>query len=64
MLAPLQYTLLLWAIVLGWIFFGDFPDVQTLTGAGIIVIAGLFIFHRGNLKQDVEPVVPTDSSHG
>ncbi|WP_117192349.1 DMT family transporter [Rhizobium terrae] len=63
-LAPLQYTLLIWAVVLGWLFFGDLPDAQTLIGAGIIVIAGLFIFHRGNLKQDAEPVVPTDSSHG
>lgn len=62
-LAPLQYTLLLWAIVFGWAFFGDFPDVQTLIGASIIVIAGLFIFHRGNLKQDVEPaMVPVDPS--
>jgi drug/metabolite transporter (DMT)-like permease len=64
LLAPLQYTLLVWAVVLGWAFFGDFPDAQMLIGAGIIVLAGLFIFHRGNLKQDVEPIVPTDSSHG
>lgn len=63
-LAPLQYTLLLWAVVLGWLFFGDLPDAQTWIGAGIIVLAGLFIFHRGNLKQDAEAVVPTDSSHG
>ena len=64
LLAPLQYTLLLWAVVFGWAFFGDFPDAQTLFGAAIIVLAGLFIFHRGNLKQDVEPIVPTESSHG
>ncbi|MBP1844824.1 S-adenosylmethionine uptake transporter [Rhizobium petrolearium] len=63
-LAPLQYTLLLWAVVLGWLFFDDLPDVQTWIGAGIIVLAGLFIFHRGNLKQDAEAIVPTDSSHG
>ncbi len=64
LLAPLQYTLLVWAVVLGWAFFGDLPDAQMLIGACIIVLAGLFIFHRGNIKQDVEPVVPTDSSHG
>jgi drug/metabolite transporter (DMT)-like permease len=63
-LAPLQYTLLLWAVILGWVFFGDLPDTQTWIGAGIIVFAGLFIFHRGNVKQDTEAVVPTDSSHG
>ncbi|MBB2970636.1 MULTISPECIES: DMT family transporter [Phyllobacteriaceae] len=64
MLAPLQYTLLLWAILFGWMFFGDFPDIQTLIGAAVIVLAGLFIFHRGNVKQDVEPLVPKNSSHG
>lgn len=62
-LAPLQYTLLLWAIVFGWTFFGDFPDGQTLVGAAIIVFAGLFIFHRAKVKN-VEPVVPINSSHG
>jgi len=63
-LAPLQYTLLIWAVVLGWLFFGDLPDTQTWIGAAIIVVAGLFIFHRGNLKQDAEATIPTDSSHG
>lgn len=62
-LAPLQYTLLLWAIVFGWMFFGDFPDRQTLVGAAVIVLAGLFIFHRAKVK-DEEPVVPNVSSHG
>ncbi|MEB2843983.1 EamA family transporter [Rhizobiales bacterium RZME27] len=62
-LAPLQYTLLLWAIVFGWMFFADFPDNQTLIGAAIIVMSGLFIFHRAKVK-DQEPVVPNNSSHG
>lgn len=62
-LAPLQYSLLLWAIVFGWIFFGDFPDKQTLVGAAVIVFAGLFIFHRAKVKQ-VESVAPNSSSHG
>lgn len=63
-LAPLQYTLLIWAVILGWLFFGDLPDTQTWIGAGIIIGSGLFIFHRGNVKQDVEPIVIKDSSHG
>ncbi|MGI2033717.1 DMT family transporter [Rhizobium panacihumi] len=62
-LAPLQYTLLLWAILFGWMFFADFPDMQTLIGAAIIVLSGLFIFHRAKVK-DQEPVVPNNSSHG
>lgn len=63
-LAPLQYTLLLFGIILGWLFFGDFPDAQTLIGAAVIILSGLFIFHRQNVRQDSEPLVPTDSSHG
>ncbi len=62
-LAPLQYTLLLWAIAFGWAFFGEFPDYQTLIGAAIIVLSGLFIFHRAKVK-DEEPLVPNNSSHG
>ncbi len=54
LLAPLQYSLLLWAIVLGYIFFGELPDSQILIGSVIIVLAGLFIFHRKNIV-DVTP---------
>lgn len=44
--APLQYTLLLWAVVFGWLFFGDLPKPAMLTGAALIVGSGLFIFFR------------------
>ncbi|UJW77285.1 DMT family transporter [Rhizobium sp. SL42] len=44
--APLQYTLLLWAVVFGWMFFGDVPRLGMLVGAGLIVASGLFIFFR------------------
>ncbi|MGB3390364.1 MAG: DMT family transporter [Pseudaminobacter sp.] len=54
-LAPLQYTLLLWAVVFGIVFFGDIPDRQMLVGSAIIVIAGLFIFHRQNVVAEVPP---------
>ncbi|WFR98145.1 DMT family transporter [Rhizobium tumorigenes] len=61
LLAPLQYTLLLWAVVFGFVFFGDVPDAQLLAGAAIIVFAGLFIFHRKNLKgEDIRQAIPLD----
>lgn len=43
LLAPLQYTLLLWAVVLGWLIFGDIPRATMLLGAGIIILAGLLL---------------------
>ncbi len=49
--APFQYTLLPWAIILGWLFFGDLPRAMMLVGAAIIVASGLFIFFREQRKK-------------
>ena len=43
---PYQYTLILWAVILGWRVFGEIPDGFTLAGGAIIVAAGLYIFWR------------------
>ncbi len=45
-IAPFRYSSLLSALVLGWAVFGDWPDVLTLVGAGIVVGAGLFTLWR------------------
>ncbi len=61
LLAPLQYTLLIWAIAFGYAFFGDIPDMYVIVGGAIIVVAGLFIFHRKNLLETVPAeAVPVD----
>lgn len=44
--APFQYTMLPWAVLMGWLFFGDIPRPAMLTGGAIIIGAGLFIFLR------------------
>ncbi len=51
LVAPFRYTSLLWAIGLGWLLFGTFPDGWTLTGAGIVVLAGLFTLLRERRLQ-------------
>ncbi|WP_378944740.1 DMT family transporter [Mesorhizobium sp. ANAO-SY3R2] len=63
LLAPLQYTLLLWAVVFGVVFFNDFPDTQILVGSAIIVFAGLFIFHRQKVVDKTEPETVSTSVH-
>lgn len=45
-IAPFRYTGLLWALLLGFVVFGDWPDPFTLLGAGIVVATGLFTFYR------------------
>lgn len=44
--APFRYTGLLWALVLGYAVFGDWPTPVTLLGAGIVVSAGVFTYYR------------------
>jgi drug/metabolite transporter (DMT)-like permease len=56
--APLQYTLLLWAVVFGWIFFGDVPRLGMLAGAALIVASGLFIFFREQQLKTQDTVLP------
>jgi drug/metabolite transporter (DMT)-like permease len=41
---PYQYTLIVWAVVLGYIVFGDIPAWTTIAGAAIIIGAGIWIF--------------------
>jgi drug/metabolite transporter (DMT)-like permease len=62
--APLQYTLLFWAILFGWLVFGDVPRISMLAGSGFIIASGLFIFFReqqlkrqGRIKTPAETVV-------
>jgi drug/metabolite transporter (DMT)-like permease len=44
--APFQYTLLPWAVVLGYLFFDDLPRPLMLAGAAIIIFSGLIIYVR------------------
>ncbi len=44
--APFRYTGLLWALLLGLVIFGDWPDPLTLLGAAIVVCTGIFTLVR------------------
>jgi drug/metabolite transporter (DMT)-like permease len=45
-LGAYSYTGILWAVLLGWIVFGDVPGAMTFIGAGLIALASLYILHR------------------
>ncbi|MEP1199026.1 DMT family transporter [Tateyamaria sp.] len=45
-IAPFRYTGLVWALLLGWLVFGDWPSNLTLMGATIVVATGLFTLYR------------------
>jgi len=44
--APVQYTLLIWGTMYGFLVFHQLPDGWTWLGASIIVITGLYTLHR------------------
>ncbi len=44
--SPFRYTILIWAIILGYVVFGDIPDNWTIFGTTIVVATGMFTFYR------------------
>ena len=44
--APFEYTGMLWASLFGWLVFGDLPTPPVLAGAMVIIASGLYILHR------------------
>ena len=45
-MAPVDYTRLVFAIILGYLLFADIPDALTMTGAGIVIASTLYITIR------------------
>jgi drug/metabolite transporter (DMT)-like permease len=58
---PYQYSMIVWAVIFGFVVFGDVPSVATIVGAAIIIGAGLYIFLRerdlGRQDTQVSPPV-------
>ncbi len=50
-LQPLNYTMMVWAVLFGYLFYDDLPDIPTVVGALIIVAGGLYTFHRERIRS-------------
>ncbi|MEL6642897.1 MAG: DMT family transporter [Pseudomonadota bacterium] len=44
--APMQYSQIIWAAIFGLLFFDEFPDLMTGVGAAIVMASGLYIVLR------------------
>ena len=56
---PYQYSMIVWAVIFGFVVFGDVPEVATIVGAAIIIGAGFYIYLRErDLGRESEPVNP------
>jgi drug/metabolite transporter (DMT)-like permease len=67
-ISPFRYTALLWAILLGVLIFGDFPDMPMIVGASIIVVSGIYTLYRerivGRGKAAAESTGPAMAPDG
>lgn len=63
MIAPMQYSQILWAILFGLLFFDETPDAMTALGTGIIIASGLFILFR-EARSGPRAQRPVTRSHG
>jgi drug/metabolite transporter (DMT)-like permease len=44
--APFDYTALVWASLFGWLIWGEVPDAWTYAGAAVIIASGIYIVIR------------------
>jgi drug/metabolite transporter (DMT)-like permease len=58
-IAPLDYTNMIMAVILGYLFFGEIPSVWVWIGAPLVVSAGLLILWREyHLRKQLSPASP------
>jgi len=44
--APFEYTVLIWAVIWGFVIWGELPGAFIWSGAAVIVASGLYLLHR------------------
>ncbi len=48
-----EYSLILYSIIIGYFIFGENPSIRTLIGALIIISAGIYIYFRERIKDQL-----------
>nr|WP_298379586.1 DMT family transporter [uncultured Halomonas sp.] len=56
--APFDYTAMVWAVLLGWLFWGELPDTWVYVGTAVIIVSGLLVaFHERRLSIKARPTL-------
>ncbi|MCB1531827.1 MAG: DMT family transporter [Alphaproteobacteria bacterium] len=53
LIAPMQYTQMIWGIVFGILLFGDIPKPEMLLGATIIIASGIYLIRKERVSASV-----------
>ncbi|QQA41636.1 DMT family transporter [Pelagovum pacificum] len=56
--APFDYTALIWASLFGWLIWGTVPSIWTYLGAGVIVACGLYLMFTERRARRLEEMLP------
>jgi drug/metabolite transporter (DMT)-like permease len=60
LIAPFEYSTMLWAVAIGWFVFGEWPVSAVLIGASIVIASGIYVILReqqlGLLKREQREV--------
>jgi len=60
-IAPFSYTQIIWAVILGYLIWGDLPDLSLVIGVALVIASGIYIciremhWHRVALARRSEP---------
>ena len=54
-IAPFQYSQMIWGVVFGLLVFGTSPDAASMIGAGIIIASGLYTLWREAARRGARP---------
>ena len=65
-ISPFEYSALIWATLIGYLVWGELPDVFTLVGAAIVISSGLYIIYRetvkgGRVRTELPSMSPDDT---
>jgi len=51
LVAPFKYSGAVWAAIFGYFIWGDIPDLGTVMGVTVVVVAGIYILHRERVRR-------------
>ena len=57
-LAPFDYTAMIWAVIFGYAIWADLPDAWTIAGSAVVIASGLYVLHRETRRGKVGEAVP------
>lgn len=66
LIAPFEYSTMIWAVLIGWFIFGEWPVNTILIGAAIVIASGIYVILReqqlGLLKREQREIGSTRST--